>query len=429
MARQLHWKKRLAAVLAGGFMVLNTAVVLAAPMELSLEDSIALALKNNPTVKMAYADKDKAAWTVDQAKSGKGPTLDYGFSAMHSEKTTSSSVAGNLYSNDLTLSLPLYTGGITEGKIDQAKLGLKQADLGVEQAKQQIKLNATTGYFDILQARNLVKVDQESVDSLDAHLKNVQAQYAVGTVAKSDVLRSEVELANAQQTLIKAQNSYDVAVSSLNNVMGIPLDTEIKIKEELQYAAYPISLPDSMQLALQQRPEAAQADAAIDIAKKGVQIAKGDKLPSVALKGTTGWNGDNLPGTDNNNWSVGVAASWNIFDAGSTKAKVKEADADVDKATQSAKQTKDSIQLEVRQAYLNMQEAEKRITTSKVAVAKAEEDFKIAQVRYSAGVGTNLDVMDAEVALTQAKTNYVQALYDFNTSKAKLDKAVGAPVR
>jgi len=99
------------------------------------------------------------------------------------------------------------------------------------------------------------------------------------------------------------------------------------------------------------------------------------------------------------------------------------------KQTEQARQSRDSVQLEVRQAFLNMKEAEKRIETSKVAVDKAEEDFKIAQVRYSAGVGTNLDVIDAQLALTQAKTNNIQALYDYNTSKAKLDKAMGIPVR
>jgi outer membrane protein TolC len=118
-----------------------------------------------------------------------------------------------------------------------------------------------------------------------------------------------------------------------------------------------------------------------------------------------------------------------LFDTNLTLSKVKQAETEVAQATEKFRQTKDSVSLEVRQAYLSMKEAEKRIETSQVAVAKADEDFKIAQVRYSAGVGTNLDVIDAQLALAQAKTNYIQALYDYNTSKAKLDKAMGVTVK
>jgi outer membrane protein TolC len=124
-----------------------------------------------------------------------------------------------------------------------------------------------------------------------------------------------------------------------------------------------------------------------------------------------------------------VSANWNIFDAGLTKSKVRQADASLVKAKEQAKQASDSAALEVRQAYLNMLEGEKRIQTTDVASQKAQEDMFIAQEKYRAGVGTNLDVIDAQLALTQARTNRIQALYDFNVSKAKLDKAVGNMVQ
>ncbi len=425
------WKKRLSGLLAGGFFILNTAVALAAPVELTLDESIAMALRNNPTVKMAESDKNKAVWGIDQAKAGKKPTLKYDFSGSHFKKQstgTGKMYISDSFSHDFTLSVPLYTGGSLENKIEQAKLGLKSADLSLEKAKQQIKLDATTGYYGILQARNSVKVAQESVDSLAEHLKNVQAQYDVGTVAKADVLRSEVELANAQQTLIKAQNSYELAVSNLNNVIGLPLGTELTIKDELKYQKYPLSLDESIQYALNNRPDIAAANIAVESAQKDIEIAKAGKRPTVTASAATGWSDDDLPGTKNNDWSLGVSASWSIFDSGLTDSQVKQANAALEKAKEQARQTSDSVQLEVRSAYLSMKEAEKRIETSQVAVAQAQEDFKIAQVRYSAGVGTNIDVLDAQVALTTAKNNYNQALYDYNTSKATLEKAMGVPV-
>ena len=427
MKKTAHWKKRLALMLSGGFLVLHTAVVMAAPVELSLNESIVMALQNNPTIKMADADRKSAEWGIGVAKDYGNPTL----SVTHADGRKylgSGSAISNSSSNTITLNLPLYTGGKAEAEIEKAKITLKSADLGVEKAKQQIQLDATTSYFTILQTINALKVSEESVDMTLAHLKNVQAQYGVGVVAKSDVLRSEVELANYEQKKIIAQNNYALAVSKFNNVVGLPLATEIKVNEELQHEKYELSLEDSIKYSMANRPEALQADYAIEVAKESVSSAQSGNLPTVGVEATTGWSDTKFPGSENNTWSVGVAASWNAFDSGVTNARIKVADATVTKAMEQAKQTKDSIQLEVRQAYLNMQEAEKRISTTQVAVAKAEEDFKISGVRYSAGVGTNIDVIDAQVALTQAKNNYIQALYDYNTSKANLVKAMGMPI-
>lgn len=421
------WQRRLSAVAVSGLFLLST-TAWAAPMELSLEQSIKLALENNQAIKISEASKTSADWVVRQAQaSGKEPSLNYTHTM--SRASTVSTGVYSKFDNALELTLPLYTGGKAEGKIEQAKIGVKSAVLGVDSSKQEVKLNATSGYYGILQARNLVQVDQEAVDQLAAHLKNVQVQYEVGTVAKSDVLRSQVELANAQQTLISAQNKYDTAVASLNNVMGLPLETELSIKEQLTYAQYDKTMDECITYAIAHHPGLAQAALSVDSAKQGVTVAKADKKPSVALSAAEEWYDNSFPGTDKNNWSVVLAATWNVFDSGATDSAIKQADAAVVKAEHTRKQTEDSVHLAVRTAYLGMQEAEKRIDTTKVAVEQAEEDFKIAQVRYSAGVGTNLDVMDAQVALTQAKTNYVQALYDYNTSKAELEQAMGVPVQ
>jgi outer membrane protein len=431
MTHQLIGKKSLALAVACGYMLLS-AVAFAAPVELSLEDSINLALQNNPTLKIAVSEQDKASWALREAQAGQGPTL--GFEHRDARAKSAPSTINptptptNDFNNTVRLSLPLYSGGKVDGAIGQAKYGLKSADLGVAETRQQLKLDATTAYFNLLQTRNLLQVRQESVDNLAAHLKNVQAQYDVGTVAKSDVLRSEVELADAQQNLIIAQNNYDLAMANLNNVVGLPLDTDIKLKEELKYEQSKLTLNDGVKFAMQYRPDILQAEYSLQGAKEGVKVARSGFLPAVSLVGSNNWTDDRFPGSKNSNWSVYVTASLTLFDTNLTLSKVKEAESSVVKADQQYRQTKDNVSLEVRQSYLSMKEAEKRIDTSKVAVAKAEEDFSIAQVRYNAGVGTNLDVIDAQLALAQAKTNYIQALYDYNTSKAKLDKAMGVTV-
>jgi len=406
--------------------------VLAAPAELSLDDSIALALKNNPTIKIAEAGKEKSLWGIEQAKAGKGFTLGYTHSDIRTDKSSTTLAVVplyNLFSNQLTLSLPIYTGGKLEGLIDQAKLNFKVSNLNVDATKQQLKLSATTGYFTVLQTRNLLEVSKQSVDDFGGHLKNVQLQLDAGTVALSDVLQTQVQLANAQDGLIKAQNNYDLAEANLNNIIGLPLDGEIKLKENLKYQQYSLNLNDCVQYALVNRPEMVQAQASVAIARDQVKIAHSGALPTLGFNATNGWEANNFPGAQNSNWTVSMTTSLNVFDSGLVKSQVKQAEYGVTTAQEQARQTRDTISLQVRQAFLSMNEAEKRIDTSQVAVNQAQEDFRMSQVRYEAGVGTNLDVIDAELALTQAKTNYIQALYDYNTSKALLDQAMGVPVK
>ncbi len=437
--KKTPWKQSIVAVVAG-YMVFSASIGLAAPLELTLEDSVNLALNNNPSIKISEADRVAAQWKIDEAKGAKDLTASLSHTDTHVRTAPSTAVtwyngvktvtevsgmSKNNFDNKLTLTLPLYTGGKVEGVIDQAKLGLTIAELSVQKSKQQIKLDATSAYLTVLQAQILLKLSQESVDRLTAHLQNVQAQYNVGTVAKVDVLRSQVESASAEQNLIKAQNALDLSVASLNNVLGLSLDTQVSLKDNLTYKAYSQPLEDCITYALAKRPEILQSNFAIEVAGLGKKVAKSGNLPTVGLQAYSDWNKDKFPGADNNNWAVALAANWNFFDAGVTKSKVQQAEATLIKSQEQMRQTKDLVQLDVRQSYLSLREAEKRIATSQVAVDKAEEDYKIAGVRYSSGVGTNLDVIDSQVALTQAKTNYVQALYDYNSSKAKLDKAMG----
>lgn len=429
MARDTLWHQRLASALVGGCLLLNAAFAAAAPYELTLEESIRLALANNPAIKIAEKEQEKAAWAVKEAKAGKAPTLSLDHTSARGQLLSTSDATINNFENSVSLSLPLYTGGQVESVIEQAKLSRDAATLGVEDSKQQIRLNATSAYYGVLQAANMVKLNQESVDRLQAHVKNVQAQYAVGTVAKTDVLRSEVEVADAEQSLIKAQNSYDLAVAGLNNVLGMPLDTQVDVKDQLKYEQVSLTLEDAIAQAMVNRPDLAQAEIAVAVAAEGIDGARAGYRPTIGLSAAQGWSGDNFPGDDDDDWSIGVKASWNLFDSGLTKSKVRQSESTLEKARQQQQQAKDAAQLEVRQAYLNLKEAEKRIATSQVTVVKAEEDYKIAQVRYTSGVGTNLDVIDSQVALTQAKTNYVQSLYDYNTSRAQLEKAMGVRVQ
>ena len=413
--------KRRTIALAASVLLFHHSLLLAAPLELTLSDSIAIALKDNSSITIAQTDKERSEWGIQEAKAGRLPTLSLGSS--YSVAETEAGKNDSL-SNSLRMNWQLFNGGRTDQQISQAKESAHVAELGIEKTRQQVKLDATAAYYTVLQSQNMVKVNQETANNLKAHLRIVEEKYKVGVVAKSDVLRSEVELANAEQNQIKAENSYQLAVANLLNIVDRTEETDVVLKDDFGYEKYTRTLEQSLDFAKANRPDIAQADASVRVATSSVAIAESGKLPTLSLSASKGWNDTALP--QDGSWSAGLSASWNIFDAGLTTSKIRQADTSLVKAKEQAQQVRDGVALEVRQAFLNMSEAEKRIETTEVAAGKAQEDMMIAQEKYRAGVGTNLDVIDAQLALTQAKTNRIQALYDFNVSKAKLDKAIGA---
>lgn len=405
----------------------------AAPIALSLDECVALALKNNSSIVIAGLDRDKSLWAVKEAEAGKGPSISFTHTDSRYSTPPTATIPyylwTTIYDNEIALSLPVYSGGKLESQIKQAELNVNVAELTIEATRQQLQQTVTNYYFSVLQYQNAVRVGQETVDNYQRHLLEVQTQYTVGVVSKADVLASEVSLANAQDSLITAQNNYELAVSNLNNETGLPLDSSLQLKEELRYEAYLLPLDECVEFALKNRPEMAQQQVQIAIAQEEKIVAKSGYRPSVTFAASQDWYDEELPGSKNSNWLVSLTASFNVFDSGLNKAKVKQAISNLDTLKEQARQKRDSIALEVRQYYLTMREAEKRMGTGKVTVAQAEENLKIAEARYSAGVGTNLDVLDSVLALNQAKMNDIQALFDYNTNKAQLIKVMGVQVR
>lgn len=420
-------------------------------VELNLQQAMEKAFATNPSIKIAGYEKDSARANLNAARqsrgititgqhqttrggynddqfAGGGYTFDNKGQAVYVPRYNAGKGIQNNHTNSINASIPIYTGGQLSGTIQQAKANYKSYLVGEQRAYNEMRSTVTNSYYDMLQADNVQKLNRESVTQLADHLKNVQAQYAVGVVAKVDVLRSEVELANAQQSLIQAENGYQIAEANLNKIVGLPMDTTLKLQDRLEYTPYENDMAYCLQYAEKNRPELEQAKQAVEAAKGALKVARSGYQPQISASASQSWSDTNWPGDENGNWGVGIGVSMNIFDTGVTMSRIHGAEADLAKAEENYRDVNDSIMLEVRSDYLGLREAEKRINTTKVAVSKAEEDFHIAQVRYMAGVGTNTDVLDAQVALTTAKNNYVQSLYDYNTSRTALETAIGVPM-
>ena len=418
------------------------AVAEAPVVQMNMQEAMVRAFETNPAIKIADFEKDAARASLNAARASRWITVKGSASVTRGGMTeewydmvkqTSNGKAriGNQYSNSVTATMPLYTGGALSGQIMSAKAGYKSALVGVQKSYNDMRATVTNGYFAVLQADDMQVLSKESVVRLEEHLKNVKAQYDVGVVAKVDVLRSEVELANAQQNLIKAENAYDLAEANFNKIIGLPLETNLFLEDTLSYVPYDKDLNYCLEYASKNRPELEQAKQGVQAARGQVRAARSGYQPQISAFATQNWDtkDGHWAADEESTWSAGVNVSLTIFDTGVTRSKAHAAEAKYFSAEETYRDTVDAVMLDVRSQYLNLREAEKRISTTEVAVSQAEEDYRIAQLRYQAGVGTNTDVLDAQVALTNAQTNYLQSVYDYNISKTNLENAIGVPMQ
>ena len=424
-------KRAKAAVVA---LMLSTiwGTVSAEQVDMTLDEGVRLALERNYSIEESGADVDSAYWRLREARRQSGPTLAWETSANRVGGRANNEMPHNReFSNKFSLRMPLYTGGKTENNIEYAKLGLSAAELALERTKQSIRNTVAQDYYNILRCRSQVAVYQESVDNLQAHLDVVNIKFRAGTVAQKDILSSEVSLAEEKQNLVTARNDYHVAVVTFNKDVGLPTEMDTNAQEELGYEHYEMDLMDCEGYALLHRPDLLEKEYALRQSKAGMEAAKAGYRPTVDASVSRDIGGDKPFGTNiasDDSWKAGLTANWNIFDNQVTSAQVNQKKAELRRAEAELKDKLGDVKLEVHEAYLDLRAAEENIKTTQEALAKAEEDLRIEMVRYTAGVGTNLEVMDAQSKLVSAKGNYISALYMYNTSKASLDKAMGIPV-
>ena len=348
------FQKKLTALVLGGLLTLGAAPTAFAydTVDLGLEDAIQMAFENNRSLKQSIANVDVARWNLSTARRQQGPTLTWQGTAnrIGGDTYEAQNYDDYLFGNVLQSGYSLDTTGKLKHNRRSAGYGLNAADLTLENTKQAVKLTTTQAYYQLLEYRNLIEVSQEAVDTLQEHLNNVNAQYRVGTVAKSDVLASEVQLADAQQSLVNAQNNYDVAMATLNNIIGLPSDTLLNVKDSLQYTPYDLDLDDCTVYALDNRPDGIVADYEVEQAKESVEIAKAGYRPDVNAALSKTISGDNEFDNDRGDqWTAGFSASWNIFDNGVTHSGIETAKASLRAKEEAAAASKEQIQLDVRQ--------------------------------------------------------------------------------
>jgi len=421
--------------------------VFAEENHLTLKESISIALRDNPSIMIA---REK----IEEARAEKGKALSNFFPKFYTlssytrldEKTTidielpdiqgfpsvPSAVLTDdeIYDYNLGFTQPLFTGGRFTSLYQLQKENLQAKVNFLEKVKNDLIFEVKKSYFKVLEAEKLRRVAEEAVNQVEAHLGVVKSFFEEGLSPEVEVLRAKVALANAHQNLINAENAVKLAKSYFNSLLNRDMDREVNLVDIMSFEEFNIDLSSSVERAFSNRPEIKGMKNRLKMLEKRVKMAQSNFFPQVTLIG----NWDRKKGAEvpidewEESWSAIISVSMDIWDWGENRNEARKAKAQLKQLQNSLCLLKNKIELEVRRAYLSLLASRGKIKLQQEAVKEAEKNFKDTSLRFREGMAATTDVLDAQILLTGAQTNYYQALYNHNIATAAFERATGVEI-
>lgn len=362
-----------------------------------------------------------------------GPSLDL---ADLFNSTGNSSAPGNAsYSVSLQVQQLIYNGGAVGAAIRAARLTADNSYYQLRETVEQIVNTTKNQFAEVLLNESLITIQQEQVKLLGSQLKDQQNRFEAGTVPRFDVLQAEVALANQYPLLINAQNNFRLAQIRLARTLGVdyrPDRTErppFRCIGRLDVTPMNVSIPDAVAVALENRASLKLAKQNIGVQQENLNVAKAGYQPTI--RGSFGHSlvsdrrsGEDLTKSDNG-WTAGLTMSWNVFDGGATYGNVRQARATLISTAITYEDVRRGVELEVQDALFRLRQSRELVNSQRENVGKAEEALRLSRARLSAGAGTQLDVLNAQVALSQAQVTELQARFNYNVALADLRRATG----
>mgnify|MGYP001813394145 CR=1 FL=1 len=442
------WRLLLAGIILGGLILLPGFVSAEADGEtLTLRQTIEAALKANLELQRSKDEIDAATANKNAATTEFFPTLSARYGYIRRDDPTKQALGtqgGQVvdviinpedeYNFVTSFSQPIFTGFALYNRYKIADLGVDIAEYSERLTRQNVILDAKNAYYLILKAQKLMDVADDTVKQKAAQKDVAENMYQVGMSPLNDLLQSQVQLANAKQGFITAKNNLDITKSQFNTLLRRPVNSPVSVVDILDFVPWEHDIDYCLALAEELRLEIEVADLEVQIAEKDYKLTEKDYFPSVNLTGTytkrgTDWDVDGGTGiSDKDFWDIRATASWDFWQWGRTRYGVREKLSRLSQAKLRKQELLDSIDLEVKQAYLRTQEAQKNITTIEKAIEQAKENLRITEERYKEQVSTTTDVLVAQTLLTETMTNYYNALYDFKIAKAILYRALGQEI-
>ena len=403
---------------------------------LTLADCVRIALAVNPDLFVAENGVRQAAAAVTQTRSAQLPSLAFEGSAGATRRRGAANSGGGgspsanpsttSWGTDLVLTQTLYQSGLSEG-IRSAKASAQASRLGVDDARRTVILTVAQSYYTALAARALVDVAGRTLQNSAQHVEAATARITAGTAARSDLYPFEVEMAQARLAAIIAENQAQTSLTSLKEAIGLPAETSLQLADELGRPPLTETLPDLLRTAYQERPDVRRQLALIEAVRLTSRVAEIERGAVLDVSGNATYGtGSGATGTAA---QIQAGVTFPLFDGGFTKARAESARAALDSSRQALQQLQIAVGAEVESSYLNAAEASNRIDAAETALRAAQVSLDAAEGRYGAevGIGTVIEVTDAQVKLRQAEVDRVQAYYDYNTALAALRAAIGQP--
>ena len=427
----------------------DTSAVRGERMVLTLDKAIALALEQNRDVMVAEQERYKADAQINEAWADALPQIAVAGQYMRNvqlpviflspntafnptDQTELLELGSkNSYSMGVSFTQTLYSRKVGVA-LDIAHTYEDYTEEAYRATTQGVTLAVKKAYYGVLLCVKLVEANKQGLDIVRANCENIRSQYNHGNAAEYDLLRAEVELANTEPTLISAENNLLLARNALKTLLAIPLETDVDVTGEFTFEEVaPPLLEESRTEALSNNPSIAGLKLRESLLEKNISIEKAGYFPSLSLFGAyQSQSQDNTFNFSKYLWAkslnVGLQLSYTLFDGFKTGARTEQASVEHEEARYQRMKAEEGLRVQVQSAELKMVEAKKRIEGQQKNIEQAEKAVRIAQTRYKSGVGTQLELLDSQVALTRAQTNDALAIYDFLVAKADWSNAVGA---
>lgn len=398
---------------------------------LSLQRCLEIALKQNPGLGASRAAVEVSGSKVDEAKSNYYPqvSLSSGYARKSAPAATGSANGASpgtidAYNASASLKQNIFDFGKTSAQVDIQRLNLESSRKDLENTQSQTVFNVKQAYYKTLQAKRSLDLAVSTVKQFEDHLVQAKGFYEAGTRSRIDVTKAAVDKSNAELGRIQAANALKIALARLSNAMGLTQAPEYAIEDNLSFVKYNIAFEDALERAYKNRPDLKSVSARMRSAERGIDLAKKGHYPQLSGDAAYNWSGRDFP--LDKSWNVGATVTIPIFSGFLTKYQIEESRASLNAARANADSIKQSIFLDVQQAYLNLTEAAERIPAAELVVKQADENLELANQRYINGIGSPLEITDAEVLAINAKNAYNQALYDYKIAEASVEKAMGA---
>ena len=405
--------------------------------KLGLDESIDLALADNKMVLIQRQEVERMNAQIVQARSAAFPNLTGDTRYLMTKGTMNFGgsegftfdLDDNYYEGSVTLLQPIYTAGRTGAAMRAAKAARGYARENLETALKGLTYAVKASFGGVLLAQEMAALAKKSLELGEAHLRNVEQLYKHGVASEYELIRARVQVAQLVPAKIRAENELDRALIVFRNTLGLSADEKVEPEGALERRPVDISVEDAFALARQKRNEVAAAQLRVQGMKAALDVARADRYPSLSFVGNANMQTDE-PRFDSRDWrakmwSATVDLSIPLFDGLRTKGKIRQTKAEYEQARLLSEQTLDEVRLEVEQAVSKLAEARKLVDSQVASVEQAQKGLDIANIRYKNGVGTQLEVLDAQVSLSTARTNYFVSVYEHFMAVAELERATG----